>query len=109
MKTLCAVAVSGQWWRVIGDVVCAVLTLEDVVQYLLLLFQVVQLVGCFRAAGLDEVGAEPQRVAGFAHVKYFSCVHDSLLPIFLFYNLILTDWRFAQSFVLIERTNVVQF
>ena len=75
MKTLCAAAVVHQRLFLIGDVVCAVLTLEDFLQDPLLLFQVVQLVRCLRAAGLDEVSAEAQRIAGFAQVKYISCVH----------------------------------
>ena len=73
--SFCAAAVVDQRRVLIGDVVCAVLTLEDFAQHLLLLFQVVQLVCCLRAAGLDYVGAEPQGIAGLAQVKYFSCVH----------------------------------
>ena len=42
----------------IWDVVGAILTHEDISQHLLLLFQIMQLVGSLRAAGLDEVGAE---------------------------------------------------
>lgn len=76
-----AAAVSDHRRLLFGDVVAAVLTLEDFTQHLLLLFQVVQLVRCLRAACLDEVGAEAQRIAGLAQVKNLSCVHDSLLPI----------------------------
>lgn len=41
------------------DVVGAILTLEDIMQHLLLLLEVVQLVCSLRAAGLDEVRAKP--------------------------------------------------
>ena len=71
----CAAAVVDQRRILVGDVVAAVLTLEDITQDLLLLFQIVQFVRSLRAAGLDEVGAEAQRIAGFAQVKNFSCVH----------------------------------
>lgn len=63
MKTLCAAAVVDQRRILFCNVVAAVLTLEDITQHLLLLFQIVQLVGCFWTAGLDEVAAEAQRIA----------------------------------------------
>lgn len=75
MKTLCAAAVVDQRRILVWDVVCAILTHEDFSQDPLLLFQVVQLVGSLRTAGLDEVGAEAQRIAGFAQVENLSCVH----------------------------------
>ena len=75
MKTLCAAAVVHQRLILVLCVVAVVLTLEDFLQDPLLLFQVVQLVGCLRASGLDEVSAEAQRIAGFAQVEYISCVH----------------------------------
>ena len=75
MKTLFSAAVSDQRRILIGDVVCAVLTLEDLTQDLLLLIEVVQLVCSLCAAGLDEVSAEAQRIAGLAQVEYLSFVH----------------------------------
>ena len=59
----CAAAVFDERRILVLDVVAAVLTLEDITQYLLLLLEVVQLVCSLRAAGLDEVRAKPQRVA----------------------------------------------
>lgn len=69
-------AVVDQRRLLVWDVVAAVLTHEDFTQHLLLLFQVMQLVGSLRAAGLDEVGAKPQGIACLTQVKNFSCVHS---------------------------------
>lgn len=59
----CAAAVVHERRFLVDDVVAAILTHEDISQYLLLLLQVMQLVCCLCAAGLDEVCAKPQRVA----------------------------------------------
>lgn len=54
-----AAAVVDQRRILVGDVVGAILTHEDIAQDLLLLLEVMELVGSLRAAGLDEVGAKP--------------------------------------------------
>ena len=58
-----AAVVVDQWRLLVWGVVAAILTLEDIMQHLLLLFQVMQLVCSLRAACLDEVGAKPQGIA----------------------------------------------
>ena len=70
----------------IFDVVCAVLTHEDIMQHLLLLLEVVQLVCSFWTSGLDEVSAEAQRIAGLSHVEYLSFVHSCCLYIASIYH-----------------------
>ena len=70
-----AAAVVDQRRVLVGDVVAAILTLEDFTYDLLLLFQVVQLVCSLRAAGFDEVGAEAQGIACLSQVENLSCVH----------------------------------